>query len=64
MSGFYAPRTGQNLYPTLSIKENIEFHANLYGLGRREREEKIARLLKATALDPFPNRAAGKLSGA
>ena len=54
---------GKNLYPTLSIKENIEFHANLYGLGRREREEKIARLLKATALDPFPNRAAGKLSG-
>lgn len=54
---------GKNLYPTLSIKENIEFHANLYGLGRYEREEKIARLLKATALDPFPNRPAGKLSG-
>ncbi|MDO5666593.1 MAG: ribosome-associated ATPase/putative transporter RbbA [Alcaligenaceae bacterium] len=54
---------GKNLYPTLSIKENIEFHANLYGLGRREREEKIARLLKATALDPFPDRPAGKLSG-
>lgn len=54
---------GKNLYPTLSIKENIEFHANLYGLGRREREQKIARLLKATALDPFPDRPAGKLSG-
>lgn len=54
---------GKNLYPTLSIKENIEFHANLYGLSRREREEKIARLLKATALDPFPDRPAGKLSG-
>lgn len=54
---------GKNLYPTLSIKENIEFHANLYGLSRREREQKIARLLKATSLDPFPDRPAGKLSG-
>lgn len=54
---------GKNLYPTLSIKENIEFHANLYGLNRAEREEKISRLLKATALDPFPHRQAAKLSG-
>lgn len=54
---------GKNLYPTLSIKENIEFHANMYGLSRRERETKIARLLKATGLDPFPDRQAAKLSG-
>src|SRR5699024_5680338 len=54
---------GKNLYPTLSIKENIEFHANLYGLSRHEREAKIERLLKATALDPFPDRQAAKLSG-
>ena len=54
---------GKNLYPTLSIKENIEFHANMYGLSRHERERKIARLLKATGLDPFPDRQAAKLSG-
>lgn len=54
---------GKNLYPTLTIKENIEFHANLYGLDRQAREEKITRLLKATALDPFPHRQAAKLSG-
>lgn len=54
---------GKNLYPTLTIKENIEFHANLYGLGREEREAKIERLLNATGLALFPNRAAGKLSG-
>lgn len=54
---------GQNLYPTLSVQENIEFHARLFGLSRREREARIARLFKATALAPFTHRAAGKLSG-
>lgn len=54
---------GKNLYPTLSINENIEFHANLYGLSRRERKNRIARLLAATGLQPFADRPAGKLSG-
>lgn len=54
---------GHNLYPTLSVYENIEFHARLFGLNARERKLRIERLLKATGLDPFPDRAAGKLSG-
>lgn len=54
---------GHNLYPTLSVYENIEFHARLFGLNTRERKLRIERLLKATGLDPFPDRAAGKLSG-
>ena len=54
---------GKNLYPTLSVHDNVAFHARLFGLNRREREERIARLLDATGLTPLAERAAGKLSG-
>ena len=54
---------GKNLYPTLSIYENIEFHARLFGLDKKSRQKRIARLLQATGLAPFQDRAAGKLSG-
>ncbi|RIY34108.1 multidrug ABC transporter ATP-binding protein [Psittacicella hinzii] len=54
---------GKNLYPTLTINENIEFHANLFGLNKSERKVRIERLLKATGLYPFRDRPAGKLSG-
>ena len=59
----YMPQgLGRNLYPTLSVYENIDFHARLFGLERRERRARIQRLLDATGLAPFPDRAAGKLS--
>ena len=54
---------GRNLYPTLSVYENIDFHARLFGLNAQERKARIQRLLNATGLAPFPERAAGKLSG-
>ena len=54
---------GRNLYPTLSVYENIDFHARLFGLDGRERTRQIARLMEATRLAPFAGRAAGKLSG-
>ena len=54
---------GRNLYPTLSVYENIDFHARLFGLDRQERTRQIARLMEATRLAPFSGRAAGKLSG-
>ena len=54
---------GRNLYPTLSVYENIDFHARLFGLDRQERTRQIARLMEATRLAPFADRAAGKLSG-
>ena len=54
---------GHNLYPTLSINENVDFHARLFGLNAAERQARIARLLQATGLAPFAERAAGKLSG-
>ncbi|WP_395068137.1 ribosome-associated ATPase/putative transporter RbbA [Paraburkholderia silvatlantica] len=54
---------GRNLYPTLSVYENVDFFARLFGLAEAERALRIARLLDATGLAPFPDRPAGKLSG-
>jgi len=54
---------GKNLYPTLSVFENIDFFGRLFGHGRAEREHRIAELLGATGLAPFADRPAGKLSG-
>ena len=60
----YMPQgLGRNLYPTLSVVENIDFFGRLYGQAEGERHKRIARLLIATGLDPFPDRPAGKLSG-
>jgi ribosome-dependent ATPase len=60
----YMPQgLGRNLYPTLSVTENIDFIGRLFGLTADERRARIARLLKATGLDPFPDRPAAKLSG-
>src|SRR5699024_7025794 len=54
---------GHNLYPDLSIAENIRFFADLFGLTREERETRMASLLEATDLSEFAQRPAGKLSG-
>jgi len=60
----YMPQgLGKNLYPTLSVFENVDFFARLFGYGRQEREQRIAELLRATGLAPFADRPAGKLSG-
>jgi ribosome-dependent ATPase len=60
----YMPQgLGKNLYFELSVYENIDFFAQLFGLSRAERRTRIDTLLKATGLDPFPDRPAGKLSG-
>lgn len=54
---------GRNLYPTLSVWENVDFFARLFGLAAEERDKRISRLLEATGLAPFPDRPAGHLSG-
>ena len=60
----YMPQgLGRNLYPTLSVFENIDFFGRLFGQGASERRTRITELLTATALDPFEDRPAGKLSG-
>ena len=60
----YMPQgLGRNLYPTLSVFENVEFFGRLFGQDRAERDARIAALLKSTGLAPFADRPAGKLSG-
>jgi ribosome-dependent ATPase len=60
----YMPQgLGKNLYPTLSIRENIDFFGRLFGQSADERAARIEELLASTALSPFRDRAAGKLSG-
>jgi|MDTG01.4.fsa_nt_gb ribosome-dependent ATPase len=60
----YMPQgLGRNLYPTLSVFENIDFFGRLYGQSEHERRTRIADLLQSTGLDPFSDRPAGKLSG-
>ncbi|GFE51876.1 multidrug ABC transporter ATP-binding protein [Roseobacter cerasinus] len=54
---------GRNLYAELSVRENLEFFARLFGQGQQEREIRIAALLSATGLSPFADRLMGKLSG-
>ncbi len=60
----YMPQgLGKNLYPDLSVRENIEFFGRLFGQSRAERDRRIAELLESTGLAPFPDRPAKKLSG-
>jgi ribosome-dependent ATPase len=60
----YMPQgLGRNLYPTLSVFENVDFFGRLFGHGQEEREQRIAALLASTGLGRFADRPAGKLSG-
>ena len=60
----YMPQgLGRNLYPDLSIRENIEFFGRLFGQSAAERDLRIADLLRSTGLTPFADRQARKLSG-
>jgi ribosome-dependent ATPase len=60
----YMPQgLGKNLYFELSVRDNVDFMAQLFGLSRAERPVRVKQLLDATGLGPFPDRPAGKLSG-
>nr|WP_320115199.1 ribosome-associated ATPase/putative transporter RbbA [uncultured Desulfuromonas sp.] len=60
----YMPQgLGRNLYATLSVYENVDFFARLFGQDRAQRHRRITELLTATGLQPFTDRPAGKLSG-
>ncbi|WP_321786462.1 ribosome-associated ATPase/putative transporter RbbA [Burkholderia pyrrocinia] len=60
----YMPQgLGRNLYATLSVEENLQFFARLFGHDAAERRRRIDALTHSTGLHPFLDRPAGKLSG-
>lgn len=60
----YMPQgLGRNLYPTLSVQENVDFFGRLFGQSASERAWRIDDLLHSTDLYRFADRPAGKLSG-
>jgi ribosome-dependent ATPase len=60
----YMPQgLGKNLYLELSVYDNVDFMAQLFGLAAAERKARVRQLLDATGLGPFADRPAGKLSG-
>ncbi|EOV2221021.1 TPA: ribosome-associated ATPase/putative transporter RbbA [Pseudomonas aeruginosa] len=60
----YMPQgLGKNLYPTLTVFENLDFFGRLFGQSEQERKARIADLTQSTGLASFTQRPAGKLSG-
>jgi ribosome-dependent ATPase len=60
----YMPQgLGKNLYPALSVEENLQFFGRLFGHGAVERRRRIDELTASTGLHRFLDRAAGNLSG-
>lgn len=51
------------LYEDLTVDENIRFYADVFGVSRKLREERAARLLAASDMTRFRRRLAGELSG-
>lgn len=60
----YMPQgLGRNLYASLSVEENLQFFARLFGQEARARRVRIDLLTRSTGLYPFLERPAGQLSG-
>ena len=59
--GYMAQKFG--LYLDLSVLENMNFYADLFGIIGSDRVTLTARLLRMTRMEPFGNRQAGQLSG-
>jgi ABC-2 type transport system ATP-binding protein len=51
------------LYADLTVRENIEFYADLYRVPQRDRPARLARLYRFSRLGEFEDRLAGQLSG-
>jgi ABC-2 type transport system ATP-binding protein len=59
--GYMPQRFG--LYEDLSVQENLDLYGDLHGVTAEERRERYPRLMEMTALGPFTERLAGRLSG-
>ncbi|MEK6673420.1 MAG: ABC transporter ATP-binding protein [Nitrospirota bacterium] len=59
--GYMSQKFG--LYEDLTVMENIIFYADLYEVPKKERPQRIERLLGFSNLNPFNDRLAGRLSG-
>jgi len=59
--GYMSQRFG--LYPDLTVLENLDFYADIYGVPARGRAARTERLLGFSQLTPFQDRLAGHLSG-
>lgn len=61
VTGYMPQKFG--LYEDLTVIENLNFYAALHNLSEEEKPKVFERMLHFTALSPFTNRLAGKLSG-
>ena len=59
--GYMAQRFG--LYLDLSVQENMNFYADLFGIIGPQRAELTSQLLRMTRMEPFRTRQAARLSG-
>jgi ABC-2 type transport system ATP-binding protein len=59
--GYMAQKFG--LYLDLSVRENMNFYADLFGILGAERATLATQLLRMTRMEPFQDRLAGRLSG-
>jgi ABC-2 type transport system ATP-binding protein len=59
--GYLPQRFG--LYGDLTVLENIDFYADLYQVSKKDRKERVERLLRFANLEPFGDRKAQDLSG-
>jgi ABC-type multidrug transport system ATPase subunit len=52
-----------SLYQDLSVMENLRFYANIYGIPRRERAQRIEEVIEIVGIHDYRKQLAGKLSG-
>ena len=52
-----------SLYADLTVMENMDFYAGIYGLSQRQAQQRKDELIALTGLEPYLHRVGGKLSG-